>query len=233
MSVFYWCRVHRTHHKFAETDKDPTDINRGLFYAYIKWSWMTHTPEVQEEMDKIDMSDLLSDDMLQFQNKYYKPLYVLITLLLPTIVPYYAWNESLTIAFCVNVTRLILNFTQQNIGNGLLHYNGLKPYDKNITAAESKWWIICTLGEGYHNYHHAFPYDYRAAESSKLSDWNFGAFFIDTCAKFGLVYDQKTASKEMIEKRVIRTGDGSHWMMRDWRFNDDNNINNNNNNIKN
>ena len=57
------------HHKFPETDKDPTDINRGLFYAYIEWLWLTHTPEVQEELDKIDMEDLYADKVLQFQEK--------------------------------------------------------------------------------------------------------------------------------------------------------------------
>lgn len=68
-SILYWCRVHRTHHKFTDTDKDPTDINRGLFYSYTKWFWLTHTPEVQEEMDKIFMADLLKDEVLQFQHK--------------------------------------------------------------------------------------------------------------------------------------------------------------------
>lgn len=68
-STLYWCRLHRTHHKFADTDKDPTDINRGLFYSYIEWWWLTHTPEVQEEMDKIFIADLLKDEVLQFQHK--------------------------------------------------------------------------------------------------------------------------------------------------------------------
>jgi fatty-acid desaturase len=73
---------------------------------------------------------------------------VLITIIFPTIVPVLLWKEAFWIAFWVNVLRYTLNFTQLNIGNGLLHYNGLKPYDRNITAKESKLWIFCTLGEG-------------------------------------------------------------------------------------
>lgn len=111
-----------------------------------------------------------------------------------------------------------MNFSQLNIGNGLLHHNGARPYDKNMTAAESKLWIICTLGEGYHNYHHVFPYDYRAAEFGGFFDWNIGAWFIDICAYFGWAYDLKKASQSMIERRMRRTGDGSHWLMKNKAF---------------
>ena len=35
---------------------------------------------------------------------------------------------------------------------------------------------------------------------------------IDVCAKFGLVYDRKVVTKNMIERRKARTGDGSSWL---------------------
>lgn len=64
------------------------------------------------------------------------------------------------------------------------------------------------LGEGFHNYHHVFPWDYKTSE---LGDYtlNFSTGFIDFFAKLGWAYDLKTASKEIIEKRSARTGDGS------------------------
>jgi stearoyl-CoA desaturase (Delta-9 desaturase) len=65
--MFHWARVHRTHHKFTETDRDPTDINRGLFYAYIGWLFLTPTPKVKQEMDRIPLQDLFDDKILQFQ----------------------------------------------------------------------------------------------------------------------------------------------------------------------
>mgnify|MGYP003507755451 CR=1 FL=1 len=40
-----------------------------MFYAYFQWYWLTPTPEVQEEMDKVYMADLLNDKELQFQYK--------------------------------------------------------------------------------------------------------------------------------------------------------------------
>ena len=65
-----------------------------------------------------------------------------------------------------------------------------------------------------------FPYDYRASEFGGLSDWNVGTFFIDALAKLGWVYDRKFATPEMIEKRVRKTGDGNHWLMKKEAFKD-------------
>lgn len=68
---------------------------------------------------------------------------------------------------------------------------------------------IAAMGEGWHNYHHTFPWDYKTAELGNYRS-NFTAAFIDAMAKIGLAYDLKTVSTEMIQKRVERTGDGSH-----------------------
>lgn len=68
---------------------------------------------------------------------------------------------------------------------------------------------LLALGEGWHNYHHTFPWDYKAAELGIF--WcNFTTTFINFFAKIGWAYDLKTASDDLIKKRVQRTGDGSH-----------------------
>ena len=65
------------------------------------------------------------------------------------------------------------------------------------------------LGEGWHNYHHVFPWDYKTAELGDYSA-NVTTAFIDFFAKIGWAYDLKTVSADIIEKRAQRTGDGSH-----------------------
>lgn len=64
------------------------------------------------------------------------------------------------------------------------------------------------VGEGWHNYHHAFPWDYRASELG--TPLNMTGFLIDVLAKFGFIYDRKEASHNMVKNRVMRTGDSSH-----------------------
>lgn len=68
---------------------------------------------------------------------------------------------------------------------------------------------VLALGEGWHNYHHTFPWDYKAAELGQYS-LNFSTCLIDTFAKIGWAYDLKSVSPEMVKKRVKRTGDGTH-----------------------
>ena len=56
-----------------------------------------------------------------------------------------------------------------------------------------------THGEGWHNYHHTFPWDYKAAELDTYRG-NTHTAFIDLMAKLGLAYDLKVAPKSMIQK---------------------------------
>lgn len=51
-------------------------------------------------------------------------------------------------------------------------------------------------GEGWHNYHHAFPWDYRAAELG--TPYNLTCKFIDFFAKYGAIYDRREATATMV-----------------------------------
>ena len=64
------------------------------------------------------------------------------------------------------------------------------------------------MGEGWHNYHHTFPWDYRASEFKGY--WaNLTTGFIEIMEKIGWAYDLKTVPFEMVKKRILRTGDGT------------------------
>jgi stearoyl-CoA desaturase (delta-9 desaturase) len=68
---------------------------------------------------------------------------------------------------------------------------------------------IITNGEGWHNYHHVFPWDYKAAELG-LYRYNLSTALIDLFALMGLAYDLKTVPEKIVLQRVKRTGDGSY-----------------------
>lgn len=78
-----------------------------------------------------------------------------------------------------------------------------------INPSENKSVALVALGEGWHNYHHVFPWDYKAAELGNYK-LNITTMFIHFFAKIGWAYDLKSVSKDMVRKRVERTGDGSH-----------------------
>lgn len=67
---------------------------------------------------------------------------------------------------------------------------------------------VATCGDGWHNYHHTFPWDYKNAE---LLDYklNLSTLFIDLFAVIGCAYDLKTVPTDLVSKRALRTGDGT------------------------
>lgn len=64
------------------------------------------------------------------------------------------------------------------------------------------------LGEGWHNYHHSFPWDYRAAEFGQY--FNLTTMVIDYLEEFGWVWDKKCATQPMVRSRATKRGDGTH-----------------------
>jgi len=215
-SVYNWVQIHRVHHKFAETVKDPLNFKRGFFFAHVGWYCLSYHPSCEKEMHRIDLADLKADKDIMFQKRNYPALLVLINVLLPVLVPCYFWGESLWIAFWVCwVTRFCINFTQLNFTNSANHFIGLRPYDKASSATDNLWCNFLSFGEGYHNYHHVFPYDYRSGEFGDIGHYNFNAMIIDFFASMGWVYDRKKVSPEMIARRVAKSGDGSHYLSHD------------------
>jgi len=208
-SVIDWARDHRVHHKFSETDADPHNAKRGFFFSHVGWLLCRKHPQVKEQGKKIDLSDLRADPILAFQKRHYKKLMLLVCFVWPTAMSMYFWNETFLNAFCVNLFRYILTLNATWLVNSAAHLWGQRPYDKYINPSENLSVAVLALGEGWHNYHHTFPWDYKTSELGKYSV-NFSAAFIDFFAKIGWAYDLKTVSTEMIQKRVERTGDGTH-----------------------
>ncbi|XP_041645067.1 stearoyl-CoA desaturase b isoform X2 [Cheilinus undulatus] len=207
--IYDWARDHRVHHKFSETDADPHNATRGFFFAHIGWLLIRKHPDVIEKGKKLDLSDLKADKVVMFQRRHYKLSVVILCFLVPTLVPWYFWGESLAVGYFVpGLLRyaVILNATW--LVNSAAHIWGNRPYDKNINPRENSLVAFSAIGEGFHNYHHTFPFDYATSEfGCRL---NLTTAFIDLMCFLGLASDCKRVSKEMIAARVQRTGDGSY-----------------------
>nr|ABX71813.1 acyl-CoA-delta9-4-desaturase [Dendrolimus punctatus] len=208
-AVVDWARDHRMHHKYSETDADPHNATRGSFFSHIGWLLVRKHPQIKAKGHTIDMSDLKADPVLRFQKKYCLTLMPLACFVLPTYIPM-LWGESLWNAFFVAaIFRYVWVLNVTWLVNSAAHLWGNKPYDKHINPVEIKPVSLVVLGEGFHNYHHTFPWDYKTAELGDCT-LNFSKIFIDFTSKVGWAYDLKTVSTDVIQKRVKRTGDGSH-----------------------
>lgn len=121
----------------------------------------------------------------------------------------YFWGETLNNSWHIALLRYLLNLHVAFLVNSAAHYWGTKPYDKYMIPTQNTTVALLTCGEGFHNYHHVFPWDYRTAElgNNKL---NLTTKFIDFFAWLGWAYDLKTVTDEVIRNRVKRTGDGTN-----------------------
>lgn len=210
--AYTWALDHRIHHKFSETDADPHDARRGFFFAHVGWLFLTPHPKVEEKRKVIDMSDLENDGVVMFQRKWYIPLFALISIGFPVLVPVYFWNEDLWMSFWINFNmRFCATLNIAFFVNSVAHMWGRKPYDKNISPVESPIVSFLAMGEGWHNYHHVFPWDYKTSELGTYT-LNVTTGFLDFCAKIGWVTGRKVVSPDMVARRAAKCGDGSHYL---------------------
>ncbi|XP_034231870.1 acyl-CoA Delta(11) desaturase-like [Thrips palmi] len=203
-----WARDHRVHHKHSDTMADPYSAGRGFFFAHHGWALLRRHPEVLAKYKTVDMSDLENDPYVMFQRRHQYKLILLFAVALPLITAVYGWNETWLNSFLVPVTlRVVWCLNCTAMINSWSHHFGTKPYDKTIYPVQSSLVAHLALGEGWHNYHHAFPWDYKASELGL--QYNPMATFIKACARLGLAYDLKEASSDVIKARIARTGDGT------------------------
>ena len=106
--IYEWCRDHRVHHKFSETDADPHDSRRGFFFAHIGWLMCRKHPEVSRKGGTVSMQDLADDAIIQFQRRYYKLLATFFTFILPSYIPCVCWNENAYVSIFICTTRYTL-----------------------------------------------------------------------------------------------------------------------------
>lgn len=207
--IYAWALDHRVHHKYSETDSDPHDARRGFLFSHVGWLVLTPHPDVIAKRKVIDMSDLNADPIVVWQKRLYVPLFALLCIALPVWVPYYFWSETLWNSFFLSFnTRFSITLNIAFSVNSFAHMYGGRPYDKNISPTETWAVSMAALGEGWHNYHHVFPWDYKTSELGDYA-FNLTTGFIDFFARLGWAYDLKSVSSEIIEQRAKKCGDGS------------------------
>lgn len=207
-TIFHWARDHRVHHKYSETDADPHNATRGFFFAHMGWLFVKKHPDVVKVGRDLDFTDLLEDPFVMFQKKLDPWFTLYMCFVFPAQVASYFWGEQFWTAFfvCGGLRYVaVLHFTW--LVNSAAHLYGDHPYDGMSYPAENPLVSLCAVGEGWHNWHHKYPYDYAASEFGISSQFNPSKLFIDIMASLGLVWDRKRASSAWAMGRARRDRD--------------------------
>jgi stearoyl-CoA desaturase (delta-9 desaturase) len=157
-SILIWAAMHRVHHRHVDDyDHDPYSIKRGLWYAHMGWM-LRNYPSAQ--LDYTNARDLQADRIVMFQHRHY----LLISLAMNFGFPYLlglAFGDPWGTLMIAGLLRLVVNHHLTFFINSLAHWWGRRPYTTENTARDNDLLALFTYGEGYHNYHHLFQWDYR------------------------------------------------------------------------
>jgi stearoyl-CoA desaturase (Delta-9 desaturase) len=204
-SVKDWCSDHRLHHinDGKNIELNPYAIEKGFLHAHFGWLYNLnkHKKEYLNEKNKIiklmEQNEWKSElKLINHQHKYY-PLYGLsFAIILPILFEINIFKNSFKYAITITLLKVILAWHFTWMINSLAHTLGDKPFDEEASSCNNHICSFFTLGEGYHNYHHRFPKDYKASKDLKCIQVTGLILYI--LAKFKLVKNRKYIPKEKI-----------------------------------
>ncbi|KAF8723813.1 hypothetical protein AX14_009161 [Amanita brunnescens Koide BX004] len=193
-SIKWWSRGHRAHHRYTDTDLDPYNAHKGLWWSHI--GWMLVKPRRRPGV--ADVSDLSKNDVVKWQHRHYVKLIFLMGLIVPTVIPWLLWKDAAGGYLYAGVLRLCFVHHSTFCVNSLAHWLGEAPFDDKHTPRDHVITALVTIGEGYHNFHHQFPMDYRNA--IKWYQYDPTKWFIWVCQSIGLASHLKVFPENEVKK---------------------------------
>ena len=162
--VIRWVADHRKHHAFSDRQGDPHSpwrygetvpaLVKGLWWAHAGWLFdREHTPR-----DKY-APDLMADrDLVRVEKAF--PAIVLFSTLAPAVIGglwSMSWQGALTAFFWASLLRIgLLHHVTWSI-NSICHAIGERPFHSRDRSANVWWLAVLSMGESWHNLHHADP----------------------------------------------------------------------------
>jgi stearoyl-CoA desaturase (Delta-9 desaturase) len=193
--VFHWASDHRRHHQHVDdNDRDPYSAGRGFWFSHMGWILRDY-PSGREDFSNI--KDLQQDPILRWQHKHYLTLVILMNIGLPALLGFIN-GDIIGSLLLAGLLRLVLSQHVTWLINSLAHMWGKQNYSEKSSARDNPVIALLTYGEGYHNYHHTFQWDYR----NGIKWWHYDPtkWLINACSKIGLTSDLKRCSPVEIEK---------------------------------
>ncbi|WP_367608194.1 fatty acid desaturase [Legionella sp. W05-934-2] len=195
-SVLEWCTDHRNHHKYTDTDKDPYNAKRGFWYSHIGWLF-TLNPK---KRDFSNVKELQADPFLRFQDRYYIPVAIVMGYFVPMLIAG-LWGDVLGGLIIASALRIALNQHITFCVNSVCHIFGKQTYSDHVTAVDNWFTAFFTYGEGFHNFHHKFPLDYR--NGIRAYHFDPSKWVIKTLYYLGLASNLRMVStKRIVESRL-------------------------------
>jgi len=204
-----WVADHRRHHAFSDVEGDPHSpwrygetfgaLCKGLWHAHIGWLF-----DLEQTNQQRFVPDLLADrDLVRISRAF--PLWVVISLGAPALIGglwSQSWTGAATAFFWASLVRVcLLHHVTWSI-NSICHTIGDRPFATRDKSANVWPLALLSMGESWHNLHHADP---TAARHGVLrGQVDTSAEVIRGLEKLGWAYDVRWPSRERVESKRVR-----------------------------
>jgi stearoyl-CoA desaturase (delta-9 desaturase) len=191
--VLQWVSDHRVHHRYVDKDWDPYSIKRGGLFAHIFWLFYKRPPH--ETFD--NAPDLKKNPLVMLQYRAANSIGIVAGLGIPTLIGW-AFGRPLGGLLWGGFLRVVVIHHTTFFVNSLAHLYGSRPYSEETSARDNWLLAFVTNGEGYHNFHHRFPSDFR--NGIRWYDWDPTKWLIRTLAAMRLADGLRRTDRATIEK---------------------------------
>ncbi len=185
-SVLWWAAKHRHHHLHSDTPQDVhSPRHRGFFYSHVGWIFYRQ----HDATDLVKVADLAAFPELGWLHRFEQ----LPAMVLAVLCFWIAGWSGLVVGF---VWSTVLLFHATFCINSLAHVHGRKRY---VTGDDSRnnWWLaFFTMGEGWHNNHHAYQSSVR--QGFRWWEIDFSFYVLKALSFAGIVRDLKTPPVEVL-----------------------------------
>ena len=185
-SVIWWASKHRHHHLYSDTGHDVhSPRHHGFIYSHLGWIFSRK----HDEPDFAKVSDLTRYPELMWLHK----VEVLPAVLLAGLCYLVAGWSGLVVGF---LWSTVLVYHATFCINSLAHVSGRKRYVTGDNSRNNWLLAIFTMGEGWHNNHHA----YQSSVRQGFKWWEFDPtyYLLRALSWTGLVWDLKTPPEPVL-----------------------------------
>lgn len=200
-SAKWWCRNHRIHHRYIDTDKDPYNATRGFFYTH--WGWMVMKQDY-EILGFVETHDLNRNRAVMFQHNYYLPIALLSGVILPTVLCGLINGDWVGGYMYAALAKMFWTHNCTFFINSLAHstlFGATQNFSDQHSSRDSLLCALLTFGEGYHNFHHEFAQDYR--NGIKWFHWDPTKWVIRSLEIIGLAKNLVRTPQSVIRRNIM------------------------------
>ena len=188
-SVLWWAAKHRHHHLHSDTRRDVhSPRHKGFVYSHVGWIFARQ----HDATDLQKVADFSSFPELMWLHK----LEVLPAILIAALCVFIAGWTGLVVGF---LWSTVLLYHATFCINSLAHVHGRKRY---VTGDESRNnWLLAlfTMGEGWHNNHHA--YQSSAQQGFRWWELDLTYYILRVLCWLGIVWDLKTPPEQVLRNK--------------------------------